>query len=174
MNFKILPIDGYLGYFAGEDGNIYSYRKHGIIDLNILPCRLKASLDGKGKYLHVHIKNILVKFVSKNIAPLICKAFNGTPKDGYEVSHFDGNKLNNKPSNLIWETRSENHQRKKLHGTDDRGYRNKMSLITKDQLLKIRNLLLEGKLTHKEIGNLFGVNRVFIKKINTGYRYKDQ
>jgi len=49
-----------------------------------------------------------------------------------------------------------------------------MSLITKDQLLKIRNLLLEGKLTHKEIGNLFGVNRVFIKKINTGYRYKDQ
>jgi len=23
MNFKILPIDGYLGYFAGEDGNIY-------------------------------------------------------------------------------------------------------------------------------------------------------
>jgi len=50
-----------------------------------------------------------------------------------------------------------------LHGTDDRGYRNKRSLITKDQLLKIRNLLLEGKLTHKEIGNLFGVNRVFIK-----------
>jgi len=46
--------------------------------------------------------------------------------------------------------------------------------ITLEQLVEIRKLLSQGKLTHEKIGIKFGVNRVFITKIATGSRYKNQ
>ena len=177
MNFKLLPIEGFNGYYAGENGGIYSYWTRGVgsrIDLDKVPTKLSPCLDGKGRYLHVCIKNKDGEFETRNIAPIICRSFNGLPNEGEEVSHLDGNKLNNNPNNLLWEGRSKNHQRKKIHGTDDRGYKNSRSLVTKEQLIEIRSLLNKGEKTHKEIGELFVVSRGCITKINTGYRYKNQ
>ena len=42
---------------------------------------------------------------------------------------------------------------------------------TEKQYNEIMELLKQKKLTHKKIGELFNVNRVFITKINNKYRY---
>ena len=89
-------------------------------------------------------------------------------------SHINGNWRDNRPVNLIWETQAENILKKKEHGTDDTGFKNSRSKITLEQLVEIRKLLAEKELTHEKIGDIFGVNRVFITKISTNARYKGQ
>jgi len=106
---------------------------------------------------------------------LICIAYHGQPPyEAVTVSHLDGNWRNNKPENLAWESMGENHDRKKEHGTDDIGIKNSRASIDVDTLIKIRKLLKQSSLTHKEIGEKFGLDRVFITKIANGYRYKNQ
>ncbi len=61
---------------------------------------------------------------------LVCRAFNGPPKDGQEVRHLDGNPLNNEPCNLKWGTRTQNMRDKAKHGTArtfDNAYNAKLS-----------------------------------------------
>lgn len=170
---KLIEMNKYLGYFAGTDGNIYSYWTTGVnssIDYNKSPRILKGGLSGPG-YLHVAVKTIEGKFISKDIHRLVCETFNGI--SNLTVSHKDGNKLNNKLSNLKYETHKENIRRKLLHGTDDRGYKNSRAKINKKQLKEIRRLLNLRELTHEQIAKKFNVNRTFITKINCGIRYKN-
>lgn len=168
---KILPIIDRPGYFAGEDGNIYSNLLwRGSNSLR----KLNPAIQTTGKYYFVNIKTGN-KFKSQRVHRLVCITFKGYPPiDGtYTVSHQDGNWKNNRPENLKWETYSTNMHRKKDHGTDDIGIKNTRAKIDLNTLKKIRKLLSEGK-THKSIGDKFGLNRVFITKIANGHRYKGQ
>jgi hypothetical protein len=54
----------------------------------------RISVNQKRKYAHI----------------LICDAFHENPENKKEVNHKDGNKLNNLPSNLEWNTHLENVQ----------------------------------------------------------------
>jgi hypothetical protein len=161
--FKLIPDSE--NYYAGYDGNIYSNFGKGFK-------KLQPSLQGNKKYLALSIvKNGIRKH--HRVHRLVCEAFHGVPEKGMTCSHLDGNAFNNRPDNLKWETFKINLSRKKDHGTDDTGYKNSRAKITEDELKQIRELLKTGQ-THKSIGIMFGVNRVFITKINIGYRYKDQ
>lgn len=51
---------------------------------------------------------------------LVCEAWHGEPALGAEAAHLDGTKINNAASNLVWATRAENEQHKKMHGTYER------------------------------------------------------
>lgn len=88
-------------YWACEDGRIWNgkYKKylHPFDKNGIGYLYLALPIDGKFKQQLVH--------------RLICRAFHGeppTPK--HEVNHIDGNKHNNRISNLQWVTRLENMQ----------------------------------------------------------------
>lgn len=173
LNFKFLPVENFDGYYACSDGFIYSCWTVGVGAKIIYDKRLKklsCSINKGTGYKHVVlVKNR--KHYSKDVHVLIAETFHGKRPKGLTVSHKDGNKLNNKPRNLIYETHSDNHNRKKLHGTDDRGYKNSRALINKIQLEKIRTLIKKRKFTHKQIGEKFGLSRVFITKIKNGNRY---
>lgn len=161
--FKLIP--NCQNYYAGYDGEIYSnfkgkYKK------------LEKGIQSTGKYYVVSIvMNNLRK--SYRVHRLVCLAFYGIPEDKMTASHLNGNWKDNRPENLQWESYSKNHQRKKEHGTDDIGVKNRRSLITFDELLEIRKLL-KTNLTQQAIGDIFGVSRLFITKIKNGYRYKGQ
>lgn len=162
------------GYYITSDGDLYSYWTKGSnahINLTKKANKLNKRNRTGNSYLTVSIKiNNIHK--TKDLHVLVCTIFNGNkPTPKHEVSHLDGNKYNNKSTNLIWETKKENHARKKLHGTDDRGFRNSRAKLNEQQYNEIKNLLNEKNLTHKQIGELYNVNRVFITKINRGYRY---
>lgn len=53
----------------------------------------------------------------KPIHQLVCEAFHGPKPDGHEVRHLNGNRQDNRPSNLAWGTRSENARDRTRHGT---------------------------------------------------------
>lgn len=172
MNFKTAKIPGYDGYLAGEDGNIYSFwikGKNARIDYSKgIRRKLKPNVGTSG-YFGVCLKHNNGTIKLNMVHRIICLAFYG--KSQLPCSHLDGNRLNNKIANLIYETCFDNIKRKLIHGTHDRGYKNSRSKINKKQLNEIRNLLQEKDLTHKQIGERFNVNRVFITKINCKYRY---
>lgn len=162
-------------YFAGEDGHIYSLQPRGIGKIAKGLRRLKENIQYSGKYFVVSIKENSGLIKTKRVHRLVCAAFNGLPSnEQHDCSHLDGNWKNNKPNNLVWESRSQNHNRKKEHGTDDLGVRNSRAKIDIKTLRKIRKLLAEKEMSHQKIGNILGLRRVFITKIANGYRYKGQ
>lgn len=82
---------------------------------------------------------------TQSIAPLICQAFHGpkpTPK--HQAAHRDGNKSNNRPSNLEWLTQSENYQDQVRHGADRKGERSGQSKLTNEQVRMVRKVVAEG------------------------------
>lgn len=58
---------------------------------------------------------------TKRVNILVCEAFHGKKKNGMQVRHLDGNKLNNRQENLKWGTAKENQKDRVRHGTDIRG-----------------------------------------------------
>lgn len=110
--------------------------------------------------------------LSKLVHVLVCQAFNGDKPFGRAtVSHIDGDKYNNIPTNLEWLTYYENLRMKRLHGTHDCGSANSRASLSYDELFIVRWLLENTKMTHVEISEMMGVNRLTITKIANKYRY---
>lgn len=99
-------------YVVTVDGDIISlnYKYSGF------PRKLKY--NRYGPYLMVNIKGKL-----KTIHRIVAEAFVPNPDNKPFVNHKDGNKQNNKASNLEWVTRSEN----QLHAYRVLGVKNKKS-----------------------------------------------
>jgi len=74
---------------------------------------LAQSKDG---YLHVWLCRENIRYQYR-VSRLVALTFHGPCPEGMECRHLDGDKLNNKPSNLAWGTRSENTYDKVRHGT---------------------------------------------------------
>ena len=94
----LIPIPGIeTHYLAGNDGHIYTrktYRKRIGRKSNKGYPQVSTSVHSKFKLLLVH--------------RMVASAFHGQPK-GLEVNHKNGIKDDNRPENLEWVTRSENH-----------------------------------------------------------------
>lgn len=94
-------------------------------------------------------------------------AFVGPCPAGYEVCHNDGNPLNNRRTNLRYDTQSGNQMDKVLHGTSNRGERHGMSKLTKEQVVAIR----EATGTLASIAQKFSVNESNVRHIKAGRRW---
>lgn len=105
----IKDIDGYGGmYTVDQQGNIYSKYRGG---------RILAKLKGSNGYEMVHLSsNGSAKKVP--VHRIVAQAFIPNPDNKPQVNHIDGDKSNNKVSNLEWATASENsgHRDKILWG----------------------------------------------------------
>ena len=142
------------GYFADKDGNIYSNRKFKEITL------LKQYKDHNG-YLRIKIIN-----KTKKVHRLIAKTFIPNKENKSCVNHKDGNKSNNKISNLEWCTRSEN----SIHAYSTgliikrKGTRNKSRIgITKGKAKKFYELNRKGY-SLRRIGKIYGFDHHTIDK----------
>lgn len=92
-----------------------------------------------------------------------------TPK--HEAAHSCGNGhlgcVN--PRHLSWKTHAENQRDRIAHGTIQAGHKRKLSF---DDALKIREL--RGKLSQREIGEMFGITRANVSYIQLGKTYRDR
>lgn len=100
-------IEGFPGYQVSNYGNVRSLHnnRHGI---GVTSHILKPAIDKTTGYSKVSLwKN--GKGATKSVHRLVAESFLNTPKQNEtDVNHIDGNKLNNRASNLEWCTRSEN------------------------------------------------------------------
>lgn len=180
---EMRPIPGFDGYFAGADGFIYSTRVRGRSDPERVPRQLRPQKSSNG-YQQIALPEGGV-WKSRLVHRLVCVAWHGPPPAGFECSHLDGSRTNNRPGNLIWESRGANLGRRREHGYDDRGYRHPNAALTEDTLYEVRTLLAEGQtmpksrrraagLTQDQIAARFGAALETIRRVHRGERYVGQ
>ena len=110
---------------------------------------------------------------AKKVHRLVLETFEPHVNMGdLDVNHIDGNKLNNRLTNLEWLTRRDN----VLHAYDigllnSVGERNPSAKLSKVDILEILERLDTGEL-QKNIASDYGVGLATISNINTGYTWK--
>lgn len=93
---------------------------------------------------------------------LVASLFIGTDKREVRmtVNHKDGNKLNNNADNLEWITAADNVRHAVRIGLFNiKGENHPRVKLTKENVIEMRRLRSEEKLTHEEIAKRFGVCR---------------
>lgn len=144
----------YKGFKVDSSGNVYG--KRGKI--------LKGSIDRCG-YKEVCLS---LKGTQKNVLVhrLILKAFSPCENmDNLDVNHINGNKLDNRLTNLEWCTRSENVKHSYRNGLQDNAtnqYGN-FKVVSKEEVEKMKKLKLEGK-TQKCIAEEIGCCEKTVRK----------
>lgn len=97
-----------------------------------------------------------------------CELAHGDPAPGMDAAHSCGKGHDGcvNPRHLRWDTRSGNFSDKLRHGTANRGERNSLAKLTRDDILRIRSL--RGAVTQKQIADEYGIDPSNVSKIQTG------
>lgn len=155
-------IPGYEGYYeASNFGNIRSSIIRGHGGTTNKKHILKPSVNKCGYYVVVFSINNVRK--QKRVNRLVISAFLGI-EEGKDVNHIDGNKLNNRLSNLEYCTRSENMKHAYSNG-----------LISENRTAKPINIIREGEIV-KTYPSIYiaakkeGLQRSCINEVLTGKR----
>ncbi|WP_374412671.1 NUMOD4 motif-containing HNH endonuclease [Novosphingobium colocasiae] len=113
---------------------------------------------GRDGYLFVGVR-FLDRKHSIKVHVLVCLAFHGVKPAGAEcVRHLDGDRMNNRPSNLRWGTNLENAADTILHGRQVAGFDHPNMRISKDEALAIRAEYLLHMQDRKKAANGFILN----------------
>ena len=153
-------IEGYgKDYLACSDGFIYSDKKKTRV-------KLKGQLLNSG-YLTVDLcwKGIIKKL---SVHRLIAKNFIDNPQNKEQVNHINGNKLDNRPLNLEWNTRSENQLHSIKAGLRTTvGVKNSQTKLTEENVLRI----LKDLRPYKIISLEYKISVPTISDIKRGYSW---
>ena len=154
-------------YSVTRNGDVISYKFYGTDKPKVL-----THMKTDNGY---HAVNLLINGHEKlfYVHRLVASAFIENPDNKPEVNHKDGDKDNNKDTNLEWVTESENIQ----HAFDTKlasgrkGEAHHACTITEETVLKICRLLLTDRDTYSEISEMTGVSYTIIKKIKNKNRW---
>lgn len=160
-----IDVIGYEEYFQiNENGELYSKRTNKI---------LKQHISKKG-YVTVATKigGRKGKSVCFKIHILVAKAFIPNPLNLTEINHKDGNKQNNKKTNLEWVTPSQNIQHAVNTGLLilPKGEDCYQSKFTNQEIIKIR--ALKGTKSIRQLAKDFNISHVSMIKILRNETYK--
>lgn len=156
-------IDNYPDYEISDFGRIRSTklsRGGNWIIKELTPCD-----DGRG-YLYVHIRQNMKDFFPK-IHWLVAETFLGTKpifeSSRTEINHIDGDKSNNKKSNLEYVSAKQNKRHAIKIGLHKKVAHNLIRL-TKEDILEIKTLEAQG-MAQSKIAQLFNVAQSHISHI---------
>lgn len=112
---------------------------------------VSLSIDGVPRNVMVH-RMVLRTFVGE------------PPTEAHEAAHADGNPLNNRLANLMWATKSENNQHKRLHGTYSTPKR-----LTETDVIAMRALYRDDEnISFQAVAQQFGVSAPTAGGVITG------
>lgn len=144
------------GYLVTKDGNILNkkgteYLKGQITNTGYYQVILY--IDGKPRVFYKH--------------RVVAEVFLEKKDETNVVNHKDGDKLNNNVGNLEWTTRSENTKHAVETGLFKaaNGVNAHCSKLTEDQVIEIRKLYKETKITQNELGRIYNLNPSSISDI---------
>lgn len=159
----IKAISKFPGFYADEDGNIYSDR---LGYLRLLPKRMHRG------YYRVNVRDgsCPAKTYAMDVHTLVLNAFVGERPNGMVCRHLNGNALDNRLSNLCWGTPKENMQDEIRHGTAVCLRHGENAIAAKlklDDVKTIRKLYAEG-LSKKEIAQRYSISQHHVSDIVNG------
>lgn len=100
------------------------------------------------------------------IHQLVCEAFHGPPPTGKpNVSHYDGNKLNNRADNLRWADWADNGRDAARLREMAQGEDHSCAVFTEGDVRDIRSLFASGSYSMRAIGRRYGVRHQHISDI---------
>lgn len=157
-------VEGFEGFYqVNEDGDVKSLHTY----LGMKP-HLKKPYLGKRGYM---VTDLSKKQFRKNLKVhrIVAKAFIPNPLNLPQVNHIDGNKLNNKVSNLEWVTSKQNVEHAIRNGLT-KPYNHLLSArkLTPDIAIEIYN----AKGVHREIAKRYNVGNSTVAHIKTGTRWQ--
>ena len=140
-------VPGFSKYKADDDGNIIGQSG------NVL----RQQDMGRG-YVYVAATDDFGKSKTVMVHRMVAAAFIENPESKPQVNHIDGNKKNNKPSNLEWATRSENIKHSYSIGlSTQKLQRNNFSKVTPESMKEIARMYVNGEAIER-IGKSIGVS----------------
>jgi hypothetical protein len=168
-------VPNYEGYYQVSNlGRIKSLPKvtsFGIGHINWVEKILKPSRDKDGYFCFVSC--IDYKKVTHKIHQIVLLSFGfDRPLDSV-VCHNDGNRSNNRLTNLRWGTCKENRQDQIKHGNDDRGEKSKNAKLKNIEAKEIRKKYSTGKYLQRELGKKYGVSQGTISFIVRNITFKE-
>lgn len=160
---KMIP--NYPNYYATKSGDIFS--------------RIGEEKVLKGSITKYGYKRVCLRFHGKKadhpVHRLILEAFIGRCPKGMQACHNNGDKLDNRLSNLRWDTPKENHLDKWRYNYGQCGHRHPRTKISLRSALKILEAKYVSGKRHwgcKEIAKKLGVSRSQVQRIANGYEWK--
>jgi len=149
-------------YLVDEDGNIYNAKTGHKKSLYI-------NRDGY-QVLDIYENNKATRYTVHRIVAI---AFIPNPENKPCVNHIDGDKTNNKVTNLEWATYSENNKHAFEAGlsTPKRGELNGRADMTDATANRVCKMIEEGY-RNKEISETLNISRSVVKQVRSGKTWK--
>lgn len=169
------PIPDHDGYECSNEGRVRSLdrwvmtrRGHSRFKRGqILSVRIdETAARHADRYPHV----MLGRGRMRRVHQLVAWTFIGPQPEGFYVCHRDGDRTNNRPSNLYYGTARENQLDRRLHGGNGVGSKHHCAVLNEEQIQVIRKRLDAGEL-QREIAIDYGVSQSAISNIKTGTRW---
>lgn len=151
-SFDSFLCPSYPGYSASRDGRIFSHlrvRGRGnlrgsFVCVDLAHRRELTPIRTRGGYLAVASKNVQGKSCQAKIHIMVTDAFYGPRPPDLETRHLNGNRQDNRLTNLQYGTKVENMADRLLHGTDSRGEKNARAVLTESDVRTIRERASRG------------------------------
>lgn len=109
------------------------------------------------------------KGMQRYVAHLVLEAFTGMCPVGMVACHNDGNKTNNKPENLRWDTQGANLLDRKRHGTNTDGEHHWNARLKSEQIDEFRRRASTEKLSN--LAREYGIHYQHAYRIKKGLRW---
>ena len=155
-----LPIPGFEGkYEVSSDGSVRHIKR---LHKPLTP------LDNGAGYRQVSLVQDDGKIVKRYIHWAVLSAFVGPRPEGFYACHNDGDRSNNKLSNLRWDTIQNNLRDKWGHGTAIYGEAHQWTTKFNTKFAKEAKRMLATGFTHEEIALSLGVSRSQISAVACG------
>ncbi len=126
-----------------RNGREFTRRRDGRllrISPNKFDGRPQAGLSKNGKLTTIYVHR------------LVLEAFIGPRPKGLECCHEDGDRMNNRLSNLRWDTHASNEADKHRHGTA-------LSKLTMRDVDEIRQRYAKGTISQRALGREYGISK---------------
>lgn len=173
MSERWLPVVGFeASYEVSDDGRVRSvdrYVKSPIakIGTRLVRGRLLRPVLCKNGYHYITLSRAAGDQPKSTVHRLVLEAFVGPSPPSHECCHYDGDKSNNKVTNLRWGTRKENMMDRIRLGEICRGERSGHAKLNRKDIHEIRRKLKRGA-TVRALGKDFRVSYATISEIGRG------
>ena len=149
------------GFAIGDDGSVWSlWVPAGGIERGWKVGeewrRLNPTRTSKNEFI-VSLANTGIAGRRGYVHRLVLEAFVGPCPEGMECCHWDGDRTNNRLSNLRWDTPTANAADRERHGRKTQGERQHLAKLDERRVREIREKHATGHRTFRSLATEYGV-----------------